>query len=125
VACLTFAWELVVRCAHNAREVRLSKQCTRDKRGVRSRFEEGTRPSKDGTNLLSDLPGPAGTLLRKHEPARLVSPYRPREGAARGEGSRRASRLSLQHEEAMQLVVGARASSYCRSRKDALGLREA
>jgi len=55
----------------------------------------------------------------------LVSPCRPREGADEGEGGGRFVTSLLQHEETKQLAVGARASSYCRSRQNALGLREA
>jgi hypothetical protein len=42
-------------------------------RGVRNRFEKGTRPPKGGANLGSSRPGPAGTLPRKPVPAWLVS----------------------------------------------------
>jgi len=96
-------WSPGARTTHE--RFRLPQQCAHDERGARSRFEEGTRPPKDGANLCSAEPGPAGTLLREHEPARLVSPVHPREGAARGEGSERSSRLALQNEESALLVV--------------------
>jgi len=46
-------------------------------------------------------------------------------GRHAGESGKRERHLLSQNEESMRLVVGARPSSYCRSRKDALGLREA
>jgi len=56
--------------------------------------------------------------------ARLVSPCRPREGADEGEGAWTfvTSERSTRSDAARG---GARASSYCRSRQNALGLREA
>jgi hypothetical protein len=88
----------------------------RRQRGARNRFEKGPRPPKDGANLGSSRPGPAGTLLRKSEPAWLVSPEifaraQARQKKEAAKVQRRFVALFAQYEEAMQLVVGARASS--------------
>jgi len=82
-------------------------------RGVRNRFEKGTRPPKDGANLGSGRPGPAGTLLRKSAPAWLVSSViaRSQGRAVEGKGAERLVTSIAQYEESIQLVVGARASS--------------
>jgi len=65
------------------------------------------------------------TSLWRRAPARLVSPCRPRKGADEGKGGGRIVISPSQNEESKQLAVGARASSYCRSRQNVLGLREA
>jgi len=55
------------RCAQNAREDPPPVAVCARRRGVRSRFEKGTRPPKSGTNLSSGRPGPAVVLLRAHD----------------------------------------------------------
>jgi hypothetical protein len=53
-----------------------------------ARFEEGSRPPKDGANLHLGRSGPRGALLRRRA-ARLVSSCCPREGAVGRKGSGR------------------------------------
>jgi len=50
---------------------------------------EGASLAETRANLCSGRSGPAGMLLRRPEPARLVSPCRPREGADEGKGDGR------------------------------------
>jgi len=50
---------------------------------------EGASLAETRANLCSGRSGPAGMLLRRPVPARLVSPCRPREGADEGKGDGR------------------------------------
>jgi len=105
----------LARCAHNAREdFRLPLPCTHDERGVRNRFEKGTRSAERRREPL------LGSVRSRGPP----SPEgRPRGSSARTSprgGGRRRRRLEVrhpltQHEEAARLVVSARASSHCRN----------
>jgi hypothetical protein len=76
--------------AGNTREgFRLSSHCSRDKRGVRYRFEEGPRPSKRRREpSLESARSAQGTLLRRHALRGSSARVRPREGADEGEGAR-------------------------------------
>jgi len=60
VARLACAQGALTRCAHSPREDSASRgSAPHDKRGVRHRFEKGTRPPKGDANLGSGRSGPA------------------------------------------------------------------
>jgi len=89
------------------------------------RFEEGSRPPKVGANLHSSRPGPGTRASSEARRERLVSPCRPREGAAEGQGCEGWSPFAGRMRGIDALAVSARASSYCRSRWNAFAPREA
>jgi len=102
---------------------RSSARTTNEVRGTGSR--RGFARRNGSANLHLSWSGPrkaclfGGSALRGSS-ARVV-PARGRTKAKAGKGRH----LFLQNEELKQLAVGARASSYCRSRQNVLGLREA
>jgi len=102
---------------------RSTARTTKEVRGTGSR--RGLARRNDGASLHSDRSGPHERLLLRRQTQRGSSaravPARGQTKARRGEGRH----LPTLHEEPEQLAVGARASSYCRSRRNALGLREA
>jgi hypothetical protein len=85
------------------RSARMTRRCA-------VRFEEGPRPSKDSANLHSGRPGPGTRAPSGACRARLVSPCRPREGAAEGQGGEGSSPLTAAYEDFDASAVSARAS---------------
>jgi len=128
VACTSLA----IRRAKGKRPVRAQRA-----RGSASRCRARTtkrcaEPVREGASPAERRREP---LLESARSRRHASPEactcvaRQPESSPRGGGPRQmrgeVRLLPAQYEEAMQLVVGARASSYCRNRQDVLGLREA
>lgn len=116
------------RAGHQVRAERAggsaSRSSARTTNEVCGSSREGTsHHRKMGEPLLGSVRSHFALLRERGSAARQPVPS-PRGGGRR---RRRAEvrHLRAQHEESMRLVVGARASSYCRSRQCALGLREA
>jgi len=125
---LAFARNRGVRHTQNAREgPPLEALRARRKRCAEAQVRGGDSPAERrrepslGSARSRRIPCFFGSMTLCGSSAHAVSRKRRRGGRRRQGGSH----LLPQHEESMQLVVGARTSSYCRSRKDALGLREA
>jgi len=103
---------------------RSSARTTNEVRGTGSR--RGFARRNDGANLVSIRSGPAARPLRRRASrgsSALPSPHAS-EGADEGEGGERVV-TSFRRTRNQAARVGARASSYCRSRQNVLGLKEA
>jgi len=102
---------------------RSSARTTNEVRGTG--FEEGLRPPKDGANLRSIWSGPRRARLfggaRCGGSSARAVPVRGRTKAK----AKRVVTPPRRTRNRSELAVSARASSYCRSRQNVLGLREA
>jgi len=114
------------RCEQNAREVPpLVAVLARRKRCAVTGSRRGFCRPNDGANLHSIRSGPRRAYLFGGARCEARQPVPSPQGGGRRRRRREVRHLALQNEESKQLAVGARASSYCRSRQNVLGLREA
>jgi len=103
---------------------RSSARTTKEVRG--NWFEEGLLPPKRRREpSLDPVRSTQGSSLRRRSTCEARQPVPSPQGGGRRLRQGEVRHLLLQNEESKQLAVGARASSYCRSRQNALGLREA
>jgi len=102
---------------------RSTARTTNEVRGTGSR--RGFARRKGSANLHSSWSGPRKARLFGGAPCEARQPVPSPQGGGRRRRQRRVRRPCLQYEELKPLAVGARASSYCRSRQNVLGFREA
>jgi len=102
---------------------RSSARTTNEVRGTGSR--RGLARRKGSANLHSIWSGPRKARLFGGALCEARQPVSSPRGGGRRQRRGKGRHLSLQNEESKQLAVGARASSYCRSRQNVLGFREA
>jgi len=102
---------------------RSSARTTNEVRGTGSR--RGLARRKGSANLHSSWSGPRKACLSGGALCEARQPVPSPRGGGRRRRRGKVRHLSLQNEELKQLAVGARASSYCRSRQNVLGFREA
>jgi hypothetical protein len=102
---------------------RSSAGTTREVRGTG--FEEGIRPPKRRREPSLDLVrSTLGMPLRRRTSRGSSARFVPARGRTKAKAGKVRHLISAER-GTKQLAVGARASSYCRSRQNALGLREA